>query len=473
MSTKETKETDITVYGATSFVAKHILRYLLQASSHDAKKLRITLGGRTQSKLAALHEDLKARENGDVVQDVFIAEGDDLVNLKKMARRTKVVLNCAGPYSAYSSGVVAACVAVGTDYVDITGEVAWVAEMRRMHGKQAKLSGARIISLCGYDSVPSDICVFAAVEALRERRNGQVNIESANIYHQMFGIANGGTVQTAVDMPVDLKHDFLQKEEKSYKLRKIPFFMGDPLCLTHPRNVRHNPDFESTKNRLAFGEWWNQLVHIDRNFGFGVSLPMPMAAINLKVVQASSVALNYGKDFTVKERYLPLGLYVTRVVGIMALIPMLLLQLGILCMVVVLRAPWIGKKLATIIAPAGSGPPDRFCEMGSNGVYAMVTAKPEYEDSEGKVDRAYAYISMKGDAGNLVTAQCVSESALALVLNRAELPERSEDGFGTPAELLGKPLLKRLKENKVRPVEVSVVVRKGTHKTEMKIYIGS
>jgi short subunit dehydrogenase-like uncharacterized protein len=466
------KETDITVYGATSFVAKHILRYLLQASSQDSsQKLRITLGGRTQSKLVALHEDMKARENGSVVQDIFIAAGDDLKNLKKMAERSRVVLNCAGPYSKYSSSVVAACAEVGTDYVDITGEVAWVAEMRLMYGPRAKLSGARIISLCGYDSVPSDICVFAAVEALREKRNGQVNIESANIYHQMFGIANGGTVQTAVDMPVDLKQDFLKKEDRSYSVRKVPFFMGDPLILTHPHNVRHNPDYESSKNRLAFGEWWNQLVHIDRSFGFGVSLPMPMAAINLKVVQASSIALNYGKDFTVQERYLPLGLYFTRVVGIMALIPMLLLQLGILCMVAVLKTPWIGKKLATIIAPAGSGPPDRFCEMGSNGVYAMVTAKPECEDAEGKVDRAYAYISMKGDAGNLVTAQCVSESALALIWNRDELPERNEDGFGTPAELLGKPLLKRLKENKVRPVEVSVVVRKGTHKTEMKIYI--
>jgi short subunit dehydrogenase-like uncharacterized protein len=96
MLSKETKETDITVYGATSFVAKHILRYLLQASSDESKKLRITLGGRTQSKLAALHEDLKARENGNVVQDIFIAAGDDLLNLKKMAGRSRVVLNCAG-----------------------------------------------------------------------------------------------------------------------------------------------------------------------------------------------------------------------------------------------------------------------------------------------------------------------------------------------------------------------------------------
>jgi short subunit dehydrogenase-like uncharacterized protein len=188
--------------------------------------------------------------------------------------RAHLQIHLDRPFSAHSPFVVAACAEVGTDYVDITGEVAWVAEMRSAYGHLAKVSGARIISLCGYDSVPSDICVLAAVEALRERRNGQVNIESAKIYHQMFGLANGGTVQTAVDMPIDLKQDFLKKEEKSYKMRKVPFFVGDPLILTHPRNVRHNPKYESTKNRLAFGEWLNQLVHIDRNFGFGVSLPM-------------------------------------------------------------------------------------------------------------------------------------------------------------------------------------------------------
>jgi hypothetical protein len=60
---------------------------------------------------------------------------------------------------------------------------------------------------------------------------------------------------------------------------------------------------------------------------------------------------------------------------------------------------------------------------------------------------------------------------MALVLDRDILPPRSEDGFGTPAELLGHVLLKRFKETKVRPVEVKTSVRTGTPKDEMKIYI--
>ena len=47
-----------------------------------------------------------------------------------------------GPFAQYSSNVVAACAANGTDYVDITGEVNWAGQMRIKHGEAAGQSGA-------------------------------------------------------------------------------------------------------------------------------------------------------------------------------------------------------------------------------------------------------------------------------------------------------------------------------------------
>src|SRR5699024_3283101 len=35
-----------------------------------------------------------------------------------------VILNCAGPFSATADPLVAACIETGTDYLDITGEIA-------------------------------------------------------------------------------------------------------------------------------------------------------------------------------------------------------------------------------------------------------------------------------------------------------------------------------------------------------------
>ena len=87
------------------------------------------------------------------------------------------------------------------------------------------------------------------------------------------------------------------------------------------------------------------------------------------------------------------------------------------------------------------------------------------------MDRGYAYMSFKGDACNWTTAQCVCESALALVFDRDSLPKRSDDGFGTAAEIFGNVLVKRFRENKVRPVDVQVNVRTDVSKNEMKVYI--
>lgn len=288
MSPSQTKESEITVYGATSFVAKHVLRYLVAAVEAERSnvQVRITLGGRNPAKLQAIKDDPEF-VNSKAISDIFVASGSDLDLLKQMAARTSVVINCAGPYSQYSNLVVQACAEMGADYVDITGEGYWNAVMRQKHGAAAQKSGARIISMCGYDSIPTDLVVFAAVQALKLKKEsgdnstGTVQVEEIKVWHEAMGIANGGTVHTMVDYEFDLLNDFTKADKQSRSLRKVPFLMGDPLQLTHPSTVRHNPDFESMRNSLASGEWLNQLISFDRNFLFGVSLPMPMAVINL------------------------------------------------------------------------------------------------------------------------------------------------------------------------------------------------
>jgi short subunit dehydrogenase-like uncharacterized protein len=109
--------------------------------------------------------------------------------------------------------------------------------------------------------------------------------------------------------------------------------------------------------------------------------------------------------------------------------------------------------------------PDELCKLGSNSVYCKVEgidansgAQNRGGSDNHKVYTAYSYFTYQGDAGNYVTAQCVAEAALVLVLNRDELPNRSDDGFGTPAELLGAPLLKRFAHTTVRPVTIKAAV---------------
>lgn len=146
---------------------------------------------------------------------------------------------------------------------------------------------------------------------------------------------------------------------------------------------------------------------------------------------------------------------------------MLYIQTFMLMAAALFRLPKIGKALAQILAPPGSGAPDWLVKVGSCSVYAVVTAP---HTSENLVNRGHAFLSFHGDPGNAVTAQCVCESALTLLLDRDNLPPRSLDGFGTPAELLGPALMKRFQETKVRPITIKTTVKLGSALNDTKTY---
>jgi short subunit dehydrogenase-like uncharacterized protein len=352
--------------------------------------------------------------------------------------------------------LVAACAECGTDYVDITGETGWAGEMRISHGEAAKRSGARIISFCGFDSVPSDISIFAAVQALQENLANssiKVDIEEGTTWHFVEGGVNGGTIHTVMTTPLNLGRCFSQP---------VPFLADDPLVLSHPRK-RFDPDLQATKNRMAKAEWLNQLLSFDSFMMMGVSAPFFMAIANAKVVYASAVSLNYGPNFVYRERVVPIGFQATTRLMLISIIPAIVFQLVTALVLCIVKIPIAGQKLVDYFLPPGSGPSDESCRSGKVEVYAEVTTS---KDNLGNIHRANCYMKFQGDPGNFVTAQCLSESAWCLLLNRNDLPPRSDDGFGTPAELLGSVLLKRLKTSKVRPVQVSTNVRQNVPKLE-------
>ena len=91
-----------------------------------------------------------------------------------MAARTRVVITTVGPYTRYGLPVVAACAAAGTDYADLTGEAMFVRESIDLYHKQAADTGARIVHACGFDSIPSDLSVYALYRAARDDGAGEL-----------------------------------------------------------------------------------------------------------------------------------------------------------------------------------------------------------------------------------------------------------------------------------------------------------
>lgn len=239
--------------------------------------------------------------------------------------------------------------------------------------------------------------------------------------------------------------------EKLYK-NSVPYLLDDPLVLAHPK-IKSDPKMENTRKRLALAEWFNQLPYADSIFRFGFSVPFFMAPVNAKIVHASAVALKYGQDFIYRERMVPAGYKFTTNLSLISIIPAIMTQVFVVLAFIVLKMPVVGKALVNMFMPPGTGSDDRSCKMGYAFVYSEVCTAP---NEAGACEKANCLVKFQGDPGNWVTAQCVSEAALTLLFHKKDLPPRSEDGFGTPAELLGQPLLNRLQNTTTRPVTIEV-----------------
>ena len=193
------REFDIVLYGATGFAGKLTAEYLAR-SGGDA---RIALAGRSPDKLLAVRETL-----GDKAQSwpLIAADASQPSTLNAMAAQTQVVVTTVGPYARYGLPLVAACAAAGTDYADLTGETLFIRESIDLYHKQALDTGARIVHSCGFDSVPSDLTVFALYRRAQEDGAGQLT-DTNLVVRAMSGGVSGGTIASMIDVMTAVSSD--------------------------------------------------------------------------------------------------------------------------------------------------------------------------------------------------------------------------------------------------------------------------
>ena len=186
------RDIDIMVFGATGYVGKLTAGYLARSRSG----LRIALAGRSKSRLEAVRSGLGGRAKD---WPLIVADVDKAGSLKGMASRSRLVLNAVGPYTRYGLPVVAACAEGGTDYIDLTGEVPFVRRSIDQSHRRAKDSGARIVHSCGFDSIPSDLTVYALSRRVADDRAGEL-ADTTLVLRDYSGGYAGGSVATMVDL---------------------------------------------------------------------------------------------------------------------------------------------------------------------------------------------------------------------------------------------------------------------------------
>jgi len=190
---------DIVILGATGFTGRYIVEELSRTLQRDGSKLMWGIAGRNSSKLSQVLKQASDQNNTDL-SNIPIIEVDinDGKSLTKMCDRSRLIINCCGPYRFLGEPVVRACIDCGTHHIDVCGEPQFLETIQLKYHKMANDKRVSIIGACGWDSIPSDI----GVQFLKHNFNGSLNsVETYLTMHTGSGgaIANFATWDSLVN----------------------------------------------------------------------------------------------------------------------------------------------------------------------------------------------------------------------------------------------------------------------------------
>lgn len=204
------------IYGANGYTGRLIVK---EASKRGMNPI---LAGRNKSALAEISDQtgLELR--------VFDLEDEKAV--QEALEGIKVVLHCAGPFSATSQPMIEACLANGCHYLDITGEISVFANAHRQ-SDEARRADIVLMPGVGFDVVPTDCLAARLVEKLPAATELLLAFESGGgmspgtAKTSVEGLAGGGCVR---------QDGKLKWVPLAWKTREIPFAHGNRLAMTIP-----------------------------------------------------------------------------------------------------------------------------------------------------------------------------------------------------------------------------------------------
>jgi len=390
----------IVIFGATGFTGELCAKFM----SEKYSDIPIAIAGRSLEKLE------KIKNKHGLPFPIIVADAFDVSALEKMCKDTEVVLSTAGPYHKYGSDLLGACVKNGCHYVDITGESFWIKDMIEKHHKEASNKGVRIINACGFDSAPSDLGVFYAVNQVAG------SVKSVQCFQAWKGEASGGTMETM----------FSSMDAKLAKGGLGKFSLN-------PKNSISENQKKKTSDKIKV----QKIPHLG-----GWTGPFVMALPNTRVVRRSAALSRftgkyYGDDFVYSE-----GAYYSKK-GAARKVTFMTLALGL-----IIVSP-LRKLLRGFFRKPGEGPSQEAMDSGFFKSRFLIETQDGF--------RAFS-MSSSGDPGYKMTSRMACESALCLAVeNPASLP--GGEGFGgllTPSVGLGNVLINRLKNIGVSFKEISL-----------------
>ncbi|MEO5982052.1 MAG: saccharopine dehydrogenase NADP-binding domain-containing protein [Pedococcus sp.] len=392
---------DVVVYGATGFVGRLLADYLAR---HAPTGTRIALAGRSRAKLEEVRRGLpRAARDWPIV----VADATDVDALRAMVTSTTVVATTVGPYLRYGLPLARACAEAGTHYADLTGELLFVRKAIDECDDLAKSSGARIVTACGYDSVPSDLAVHLLHQ--RAQHDAAGGLLDTSLHSRAKGGVSGGTVDSS-----RAQLDAVSTDRRAVKT------LLDPYSLSPDR--RAEPDLGKQRDPMS--------VFRDAETGDWVG-PFVMASFNSRIVRRSNALRGhaYGRRF----RYRELSAYGA---GLVARQRALVHTAGLGLAMKAMADPRTRPVFDRLAPSPGEGPSERARRTGWFSMKVRTTTE---------TGRRYlATVTAQGDPGYAATTVMLGEAALGLALDGDHLPPAA--GVLTPATALGDVLVERLRQ---------------------------
>ncbi|UZJ26245.1 saccharopine dehydrogenase NADP-binding domain-containing protein [Rhodococcus antarcticus] len=401
-----TRDLDLVLHGATGFVGALTAAHLAAAAPAGT---RIALSGRSAKKLRAVRDALGPAAAG---WELVVADATDQDALDELARRTTAVITTVGPYAAHGMPLARACARAGTHYGDLTGEPLFVRRCIDELDATAVASGARIVSSCGFDSVPSDLSVLLLHQRVAADAAGSLG--DTTMVAVAKGGVSGGTIASGRGQMAAVAAD-----------PSLGAVLADPYTLSPDR--AREPDLGPQSDRAL-----QRAATIDPSLTGWVASFL-MAYHNTRIVRRSAALLDwsYGPTFRYRE---------VMSTGSSFAAPVLAAGMaGALAgydLLGPLVSRGVGLKVLDRVAPKpGTGPDEATREGG------YFTLRTYTRTTTG--DRYRATFAAQGDPGYKATAVLLGEAGLALALDGERLPVAA--GVLTPATALGEVLADRLR----------------------------
>ncbi|MDY7093647.1 MAG: saccharopine dehydrogenase NADP-binding domain-containing protein [Acidobacteriota bacterium] len=392
---------DLALFGATGFTGALTAEYLARRAAAGESlgpgqegPLRWAIAGRNRDKLEALRRRLEEEVPGSPLPEILVASVDDADSLRALTGACRVLLTTVGPYARFGEGVVAACVETGTHYADITGEPDFVSTLRDRYDAAAREKGLRLVSCCGFDSIPHDLGALLAVRQLPADQ--KIDLRG---FVRAKGGMSGGTWRSAVNAMAETPI-FGKKSGKKKRARE-----RSPAPSEGERRVRRGS--QKVYREKLFGEW-----------------VMPLPTIDPQVVRRSARELpDYGPDFRYGH-FLRIGS-----------LPRMAVVSGTIGSVFALSKLPPARKWLLSLKDSGDGPTE---EQRARSRFSVTFLGRAGDGSRTVVE------VRGGDPGYDETSKMLAETGLSLAFDGDRLPQQA--GTLTPAVALGGCLLERLRE---------------------------